>query len=308
MRMARLDCDWHGENVRAFAAVSSDSGEVRPSWAFGVSGAGALLGRNKPADEDWWIVITGQHPQQFGPAAGRFFQGCQRRGIRILYYAFDEASRTMPCFPDIAPHLDILIHDESPLAEPGRSRLRAGCLCVHRSWVANIVPDAARFVERPEAKIVFLGSQLGLTAHRQRQIDHLRKRYGSRFVVLCDHSLSVADRLSLNRYQVSLCPEGRKFNVPAMSATHTDRPFWSGCLGMVPLAEDAQSGQRLEALHRAGLIVRYAHGDLDDLTRRCEQALATPVAVRRAIFEHFNRRETVGGVVAEAIAGFPAGS
>jgi hypothetical protein len=87
-----------------------------------------------------------------------------------------------------------------------------------------------------------------------------------------------------------------------MAATHTDRPFWSGCLGLVPVSEDSRAGGRLEELHRAGLIVRYAHGDLTALGAACERALAMGAEERRRIHEHFNRSETVGTVLAEAIA------
>ena len=55
-------------------------------------------------------------------------------------------------------------------------------------------------------------------------------------------------------------------------------------------------------MHRQGLIVRYPHGDLDALAAACERALAMPVEERRRIYDHFNRHETVGTVVAEAIA------
>ena len=87
-----------------------------------------------------------------------------------------------------------------------------------------------------------------------------------------------------------------------MSATQTDRPFWSGCLGMVPVSEDSQRGGRLEELHQAGLIRRYPHGDLARLAEACERALAATTDERRRIYEHFNRHETVGAVVAEAMS------
>jgi hypothetical protein len=222
--------------------------------------------------------------------------------VRILYYAFDEASRRMPCFAEIAPHLDVLIHDEAPLAEAGGAALRPDCRAIHRSWVANVVPLAAPFNETPEERILFLGSQLGLTPHRRRQIDHLRTVFKDRFIASTDHSVSVDDRYSLNRYKVGFCPEGRMFATPGMARTHTDRPFWSGCLGLVPVSEDSRQGGRLEELAREDLIVRYAHGDLQALTEACERALAMPAADRRRIYEHFNRHETVGAVVAEAIA------
>ena len=301
MRMARLDCDWHAEHARAFGAMRQAGLEFLPARVFGATGAGDVLAVRKPADEEWWLVITGQHPQLLGALAGRLFAAYARHGVRTLFYAFDEASRTMPCFGEIAPHLAALIHDERPLDTRTAEQLRPGCQVIHRSWVANLVPFAAPFVEEPEPKILFLGSKLGLTPHRQRQIDFLRRRYGERFHASCDHSLAVGDRTNLARFKVSLCPEGRKFAAAAMSETHTDRPFWSGCLGLVPVSEDSAAGGRLETLHRAGLIQRYARGDLHALEAACERALAAPAAERRRIYEHFNRHETVGSVVAAAI-------
>jgi hypothetical protein len=88
-----------------------------------------------------------------------------------------------------------------------------------------------------------------------------------------------------------------------MQATHTDRPFWSGSLGLVPVSENSASGCRLDELHREKLILRYAHGDLTELGEACERGLAMSNAERRRIYDHFNRHETVGTVVANAIAG-----
>ncbi len=302
MRMARLDCDWHGENVRAFGAMAPDNIEVLPVQAIGKPGLVDLLASDKPAGEEWWFVLTGQHPQLMAGMIGRLVDVLSRRGVRTLYYAFDEASRAMPAFAEIAPHLAMLIHDESPLAGPGRLALRPGCRVVHRSWVANLVPFATPFNEQPEEKIVFLGSRLGLTPHRQRQIDFLAEKFKDRFTAICDHSLAVADKATLSRFKVGFCPEGRKFTTDAMRHTHTDRPFWAGVLGQVPVSEDSRLGGRLEALHQAGLIVRYPHADLKALGEACEQALAADLGWRRRIYEHFNRNETIGTVVAAALS------
>ena len=87
-----------------------------------------------------------------------------------------------------------------------------------------------------------------------------------------------------------------------MAGTHTDRPFWSGCLGLVPVSENSAPGGRLDGLADAGLIRRYAHADLTALRTACEQALATPATERRRIYDHFNREETVGPVLAAALA------
>jgi len=302
MVKARLDCDWHGEHVRAFNAMRSEAIDFLPVEVLGVAGALDVLGRPRSPHEEVWFVITGQDPQKLGGAAGRLFSAYSRYGIRILYYAFDEASRTMPCFKDIAPHLSVLIHDESPLDPAARALLRPDAVLLHRSWVANCVPWEAPFDEAPEERILFLGSQLGLTDHRRQQIEFLRNRFKDRFLAIYDHSLPVAERARLGRYKASLCPEGRRFTTPGMSDTHTDRPFWSGCLGMVPVSENSRRGGRLEDLHRAGLIVRYPYGNLRALAEACERALAAPGDERRRIYQHFNQKETVGTVVASAIA------
>jgi hypothetical protein len=299
--MARLDCDWHGETVRALGAMRREGVDFLGLEVVGLQGLRDLAGESMPPGEERWFVITGQHPQMFGRPAGRLLAALARRGMRTLYYAFDEASRTMPNFAEIAPHLSVLIHDELPLED---APLPAGCTTLHRSWVANLVPFAAEFCERPEERILFMGSRLGLTHHRQRQIDFLRARFKDRFVAVCDHSLPVSGRLALaSRFKASVCPEGRKFTSPAMRLTHTDRPFWSGCLGLVPVSEDSRPGGRLEDLHRGGLILRYPHGDLEALASACERALGAPAADRRRIYEHFNRNETIGTVVADALHG-----
>lgn len=301
MAKARLDCDWYGENTRAFASMRHSDLEFLPAWVCGLAGLLEIAGAAKSPGEERWLVMMGHQPQALGTIAGRIFALLSTAGVRHLYYAFDEASRYMACFRDIAPHLDVLIHDEAPLADASRDRLRPGCCEIHRSWVANIVPWSVPFNEAPEGRILFLGSQLGLTPHRVRQVDFLRRRYGERFVSICDHSVAVASRASLNQYMVGFCPEGRKFATPAMALTHTDRPFWSGCCGLVPVAEDSRSGGRLEALHRDGLIERYDHGDLESLGAACERALASSAGHRRRIYEHFNRCETIGTVVADAL-------
>ena len=153
---------------------------------------------------------------------------------------------------------------------------------------------------------MFLGSHLGLTEHRKRQIAFLKEKFKDRFVPSYDHSPAEGERVQLNRFKVGLCPEGRKFVTPAMGKTHTDRPFWSGCIGLVVVSEDSKSGGRLEELHEKKLILRYGHGDLKELAEQCERALAMPNDERRRSYEHFNRHETVGTVVAGAIAASPA--
>ncbi len=301
LRKARLDCDWYGENTRVFAALNHAQLDFLPAWVCGPAGLLDIAMAPRAPGEERWLVLMGHQPQALGALAGRVFGLLAASDVRLLFYAFDEASRFMPCFNDLAPHLDVLIHDEFPLADAGRAQLRPNCHTLHRSWVANVVPGAVPFNETPEEKILFLGSQLGLTPHRERQIAFLQKKFQDRFVAIHDHSVAVADRPALNRFKVSLCPEGRKFTTLPMAHTHTDRPFWSGCLGLVPVAEDSRTGGRLEELHEANFILRYPHGDLHALADSCERALAMTTAERRRIYDYFNANETVGTVVAAAI-------
>lgn len=302
LRKARLDCDWYAANARCFAAMAHENIEFLPAWVTGKQGVLDLVTVPRDPGEERWLVTMAHQPQAFGPLAGKVFAMLAARQVRHLYYAFDEASRRMPCFNAIAPYLDVLIHDEFPLADAGRERLRPGCVTLHRSWVANFAPGETAFNPEPEERIFFLGSQMGLTPHRQRQIDFLQTKFKDRFVASHDHSTPVDARAALNRFKVGLCPEGRMFATPAMSAAHTDRPFWSGCLGMVPLSENSKEGGRLEELHTAGLIVRYEHGDLAALAESCERALAMTATERKVIYDHFNAHETVGAVVSAALA------
>ena len=303
-RMARLDCDWHGECVRCFAEMPAPNSLVMaPAWTLGVAGFAALAEQavGKPVDEAWWLVFMGQQPTHVGASLGPLCAFLRKHGVRIAYYAFDEASREMACFPALAPYLDVFLHDEFPLG-PAAAKLRPDCLTVHRSWVANVRPFEVPFNDTPERKILFLGSQLGLTPHRQRQIDFLTKTFKDRFVASHDHSVSVGGRAALNRYIAGLCPEGRKFATPAMARAHTDRPFWCGCMGLVPVSENSAQGGRLDELAKEGLIRRYAHGDLVALRVAAEAALEATEAERRRIYEHFNRKETVGPVLSAMLA------
>lgn len=302
LRKARLDCDWYAENVRCFARLQHPRLQFLPAWVTGAQGLLDLARAPRQAAEERWLVFTGHQPQAVGGAAPQVFRVLAGAGIRLAFYAFDEASRFMPCFRALAPHLSVLIHDEDPLDEPMRRLLPAHCVVRRRSWVANVEPFSPSFCEAPEPRIVFLGSQLGLSDHRKRQIRFLQEQFKDRFVAYHDHSVPVADRMALNRFAASFCPEGRKFATPAMARSHTDRPFWSGCLGMVPISEDSRSGGRLDDLARAELIVQYPHGDLGALRNGCERALAYSKEARRRIYEHFNREETVGIVLAEALA------
>ncbi|MCU0793518.1 MAG: hypothetical protein MUE42_11875 [Opitutaceae bacterium] len=305
--MARLDCDWYGECARCFAALGHPTLRFLPAHVVGPSGLSdfASAATRRPPEETWWLLFMAHHPHKVGPALGPLCDFLRKQGVRIAYYAFDEASREMPCFAALAPHLDILIHDEFPLG-PAAAGLRPDCLTLHRSWVANLVPFDVPFEPAPENKIVFLGSELGLTPHRRRQLDHLRAVFKDRLVAHHDHSVPVGARAGLARYAVGFCPEGRKFTTPAMARTHTDRPFWSGCLGLVPVSENSREGGRLDALAQAGLLERYPHGDLDALVAACERALAASTETRRRIHQHYNRHETVGSVLAPLLAAHQA--
>ena len=301
MRKARLDCDWHAETVRVCAQLAHPGVEFLSTFALGAAGLRDLVALPPTAEEERWLLLTAQHPKEFAGVAGRLLALLAQQQMHVFYYAFDEASRNLGCFNEIAPHLDVLIHDEFPLAAAGKAALPARCLEIRRSWVANLAPFSSPFNDAPEDKILFLGSKLGYTAHRRREVDFLKSKFKDRMVAIHDHSVAVSAHHQLARLKVSVCPEGRMFTTPGMRFSHTDRPFWSGCLGMVPVCEDSKEGGRLEELHQQRLILRYAHGNLPDLARACDEALALSPADRKRIYQHFNQFETVGTVIAAAI-------
>jgi hypothetical protein len=301
LKIARLDCDWHGENTRCLSRSQDPLLTFGAAHVTGIPGLLELVKTPPSAGQVSWLFFDGQSPQKLSGALPKLMLLLTRVGYKIGWYSFDESSRTTVAFAEIAPFLDLLIHDEFPLDPAGKALLKRSCVTVHRSWVANIIPFSVPFNETPEEKILFLGSQLGLTDHRRRQIEFLSRTFKDRFVPIHDHSISVSDRASLNRYKVSVCPEGRKFTTPAMGMTHTDRPFWSGCMGLVPVSEDSRNGGRLEELAEKKLIQRYGHGDLQELKSACERALATSTEERRRIYDHFNTHETVGTVLANAL-------
>lgn len=303
MRMARLDCDWDGEVLRSLATMAHPSLVLDSAFVTGPRGLLDLI-MSKPAPGTAsWLVFTDQRPAVVATIVGTILRHFTEQGGKVLYWSYDEASRRMGCFAtSVAPYLSILLHDESPLSEDVRLALPRTCRTLQTSWLANIVPFAFPFHETVEDRIVFLGSRLGITPHRQMQIDALRTRFKDRFTAITDHSLPVSERGGLGRMKVHVCPEGRFYASPAMSRTHTDRPFLAGCLGQVPVSEESAHGGRLHDLARSGFVVPYAHGDGPALLDACERALEMHDAHRRAIYQYFNENGTIGTLVAREIA------
>jgi hypothetical protein len=303
LRMARLDCDWDGECLRAFAALQHPDLEFLPAL---IADSQGLVDFMKQGTQDRavpWLIVTDQNPAIVEQVIGKLLDLFRRCRGRVLYWSYDEASRAMRCFAgQVAPYLSILLHDETPLADEVLRALPGGCRTVHMSWVANVVPFAYAFREEVEEKIVFLGSKPGVTPHRREQIQALKRHFKDRFTAITDHSVPVQDRGQFAGIKVHLCPEGRKFSTEGMRLTHTDRPFWSGCMGQVPVIEDSKWGGRLAQLVEAGVLFRYAHDDTRSMIEACERALAVDTETRRRIYQYFNLEGTVGPVVARLIA------
>ena len=303
LRMARLDCDWDGECLRAFASMEHPDLEFHPALMADVQGLLDFVKQGEFRQATPWLILTDQSPEFVKQVVGKLFRLFRRAGGRILYWSYDEASRAMPCFTtEVAPHLSVLLHDESPLADEAPKALPRSCKTVHMSWVANIVPFAYPFREEVEERIVFLGSRMGATPHRLEQINRLQRHFKDRFTAIIDHSVPVGERGQFSGIKVHLCPEGRKFSTPGMRFTHTDRPFWSGCMGQVPVLEDSRLGGRLDELVERGVVFRYAHGSVTSMIEACERALAQDNTARRRIYDYFNREGTVGPVAARLIA------
>jgi hypothetical protein len=305
MRMARLDCDWDGECLRAFAAMQHPELEFLPALIADTQGLLDFVKDGTFRGAVPWLIITDQNPALAEKVIGKLLELFRRSGGKVLYWSYDEASRNMECFAsEVAPHISILVHDETPLAEEALRALPRSCRTLHLSWVANVVPFAYPLRETVEEKIIFLGSKLGTTPHRKAQIDALKRHFKDRFTAITDHSIPVQDRGQFPSIKVHLCPEGRKFSTEGMRFTHTDRPFWSGCMGQVPVVEESRWGGRLESLHEKGVILRYKHGDVPSMIAACERALAADLETRRRIYDYFNREGTVGPIAARLIAEF----
>ncbi len=303
LQMARLDCDWNGECLRCFAAMEHRLLEFLPARILGVRGLLQSVMEGEFGPEQPWLVLVAQSAEPYAPVIGKLLADFTAKGGRVMHWAYDDASRTMPCFKDsIAPYLSVLIHDEDPL-EPGALKVMPpDCRTLRQSWTANVLPFGARFEDDPDPSIMFLGSKMGVTGHRQTQIDALSKRFGARFQAITDHSVSVEERRTFTAVKVHVCPEGRKFHTPSMSRSHTDRPFWAGCMGQVPVSENSAGGERLVELMEQKLIIPYAHGDIGDLVRSCEQALEIDNKERRRLYDWYNREGTVGPTAARMIA------
>ncbi|HEY5229122.1 MAG TPA: hypothetical protein VIJ19_11305, partial [Opitutaceae bacterium] len=90
---ARLDCDWYGENTRIFSGLRHEGLEFLPAKVCGLAGVAEVAAYPREEGEERWFVTMGQQPQALGPVAAKAFELLRRKGVRHLYYAFDEASR-----------------------------------------------------------------------------------------------------------------------------------------------------------------------------------------------------------------------
>lgn len=299
---ARLECDWEAENLCSFAAMYHPSLQFAEAQVVGTAGLSRLAKETAPSSEMWWLIFIGQQPQIHAGIIGKVFRQITKKGHKIFYWSFDEASRKMSCFKEeVAPYISVLVHDEAELDETIAATLPADCIRRHNSWLANIVPFSLPWSPTTKPQIVFLGSSNGLSPHRQAQIKYLRDYFKETFLPIFDASIPVFERSLFNQYHVHWCPEGQHFTTFSTRYTHTDRVFWSGCLGQVPVVENSRWGGRLDPLLEADVIYRYEHGDLKGLTQACELALQTPHEKRREIYNYFNTHQTIGPLAAELI-------
>ena len=295
------DCEWNFEVFKCFSKIYHEYFEFEKSYVVGTRNLLDYIELNSTISEERWIIFSAQNPAILEHKVGEIFQLFKKSGLKILYYSFDDASRKMNHYKELAPYLDILIHDEFPLANIVENKLSNKCLIMHKSWVANVVPWSVTYNEKPIQSVLFLGSTNGLTKERSDQLLYLKDIFKDKFVCSTDHSVSFLDREKLNKYKVSLCPEGRHFKTASMSSSHTDRPFWSGCFGMVPVVENSTHGDRLNELNKRGLLVRYSNNNLNALIEACEAALNTNDQKRRQMYECYNGEYTIGKVICEAL-------
>jgi hypothetical protein len=301
IRTARLDCDWDGECLRAFSSMKSARLDFSPAQMVGPLGLVDLIASSFPKDEVFWLFFIGQRPATIDSAIQKILEIFTSKGGKIFYWSFDEASRSMKCFSEIAPYLSVLIHDEFPLEENATKKLPKSCKIFHHSWVANVLPESIPFEVEVKKRIIFLGSKIGLTLERKKQIETLQNHFKDKFMGIFDHSVPVSERSRFSKIKVHWCPEGRMFKTQAMSQSHTDRPFWAGCMGQVPIVENSEQGNRLENLFRNKLIYRYTHNHEAELISACEEALEASDESRKEIYQYFNQYETVGIIAAKLL-------
>src|SRR5437867_2669905 len=93
MRMARLDCDWDGEVLRAFAAMEHPSLAFEPAQIAGPRGLLELVASASWGGAAPWIVFTDQKPATLATIVGKLLEPFRPRGGRVLYWSYDDASR-----------------------------------------------------------------------------------------------------------------------------------------------------------------------------------------------------------------------
>lgn len=305
LRSAKLDSDWDAEVLRCLTVLSSPRIEFLPAKVFGTIGLFELLDSKATEGEERWVFFYGQNPAYLEERVGEIVRELRQRGFQIFYWSFDDASRRInACVKSIAPYLSVLIHDEEPLDASVAALLSPHCSRLHSSWLANLVPFSVPFREHVEPCIVFLGSQAGLTPHRKRQLDFLASTFGDAFKAITDHSVEVKDRSMFAGYKVHFCPEGRMFTTHSMRLSHTDRPFWAGCMGQVPVVENSKWGSRLEELATDGLVFRYEHGDMESLKDACGLALGCSGRDRYRIYNRFNLESSIACTIADCIGAY----
>src|SRR5580658_1731042 len=63
---ARLDCDWYGENTKAFAALRHKHLEMLPTWVCGIAGVLDVARVPRAPGEERWLVTMGHQPKALG--------------------------------------------------------------------------------------------------------------------------------------------------------------------------------------------------------------------------------------------------
>ncbi len=194
LQLAQLDCDWDGENLRCYSQLSHPELQFEPAKIVGILGLQELVEEEVEPDVTPWLVMISQHPHKIEPVIDRILTLFTRKGGKVFYWAYDEASRYMPSFARVAKYLNILVHDEMPLDQAASASLNPTCITLHSSPLANMIPYAHPFIEDVNKQIVFLCSSMGLTGHRKKQVDHLQKHFKDRFLAIYDHSIPMNQR------------------------------------------------------------------------------------------------------------------
>ncbi len=83
MQMARLDCDWNGECLRAFAAIQNKELELFPALIADTEGLLEFIKAGSFGDAVPWLILINRSPALAESVIGNLLEMFRRQGVRF---------------------------------------------------------------------------------------------------------------------------------------------------------------------------------------------------------------------------------